>query len=104
MASSSEIFTKHPNLLNVSNDNFIVVKFVNEDDKFSVGFRNWLKKNYSDEDLENLIASEEVIICMWPKADIKCAREMKTALKKLPKINGWKLNCPVQVLCFGGQC
>lgn len=39
---------------------------------------------------------------VWPKADVKTAKEMKKDLKKLG-MGDWHMNCPVKIHRFGGK-
>lgn len=90
-------------LLAISNDKCIFVEFVNESSKLNVGFRNWLKVDFTDLELDEIIKNQTVVEIAWPKADIRSASNMKRVLKGLPMEGGWKQSCPVKIHRFGGK-
>lgn len=91
-------------LQNVDNNKCLLVEFVNEDNKISVGYQNWLKKQLSDDELEKIIESGEPVEYMWPKADIKPAAAMKKVVSKLNRKIDWTMNCAIKIYRYGGKC
>lgn len=88
--------------LEIDNEHCVMVEFVNESGKLAVGYRNWLRPTYTDDELRKMQDEKKIIQIAWPKADVKSARDMRTVLKNLPK-NSWKTNCPIKVHRFGGK-
>lgn len=81
----------------ISDENCIIVEFVNESREVSVAFSSWLE---SKKAVEDLIESKEDVEISWPdNQDIVPANKMK---KILQKVKVWKTYA-VKVVDCGGK-
>lgn len=85
----------------LSNDHCILAGFVNESNSLHVGFRPWIKKEVTDQELDSIIAKKQEIELNWPNCEIKTAASMNRAIKSM-KEDEWDVH-PVVILAYGGM-
>lgn len=84
--------------MELDNEKCLLLEFVNEDKKISVGFQSWLEdRNIGDKELSNIIKNKIEVKIKWPNCDIAPA-----IIKKRIKTCTFK-TVVARILSFGGM-
>lgn len=82
----------------MDNNKCLLLEFVNEDKKISVGYQDWLRNKISgEEEYLNIMEKEIEVEIKWPNCDIAPASVMKKRMRTCE----WK-TVVAKILSFGG--
>lgn len=84
-------------LFDITNNECILVEFVNEENSIQTGFLSWLQESDA-KNVENIIKNREEVLIQWPDIDTAEANLIKNKLKKAKFVKH-----PVIVIATGGN-